>query len=165
MTSQTKQKGMLLVEVLVALLLFVVGIVGLINTMGISQKAMADTASRSESSTFTSDIVQKIRVAADTSSTLAAFQTSLQAFQHQATTTSPCVFAGTASANAIVTGWVTDVTTGAKRLPGSTASMQQILVDTSATGFNKITVTVCWKGPNDVQLRRNTYTAYVNANF
>jgi type IV pilus modification protein PilV len=164
MNKQKHQKGMLLVEVLVALLLFVVGILGLINTMGISQKAMADTASRSESSTFTSDIVQKIRVAADTSS-LANFQTSLQTFQHLPTTTSPCVFAGAASGNAIVTAWVTDVTTGAKRLPGSTATMQQILVDTSATGFNKITVTVCWKGPNDLQLRKNTYTAYVNANF
>jgi type IV pilus modification protein PilV len=164
MNTQKHQKGMLLVEVLVALLLFVVGIVGLINTMGISQKAMADTASRSESSTFTSDIVQKIRVAADTSS-LANFQTSLQAFQHLPTTTSPCVFAGAASGNAIVTAWVADVLTGAGRLPGSTATMQQILVDTSATGFNKITVTVCWKGPNDLQLRKNTYTAYVNANF
>jgi len=164
MKSERQQKGMLLVEVLVALLLFVVGILGLVQAMGISQKAMADTASRSESSTFASDIVQKIRVAADTSS-LAAFQTSLQGFQHLETTGSPCMFSGTPSANALVTAWAADVQTGPRHLPGSTASMQQILVDTSATGFNKITVTVCWKGPNDIQLRRNTYSAYVNANF
>ncbi len=164
MKSENRQKGMLLVEVLVALLLFVVGILGLVKAMGISQKAMADTASRSESSTFASDMVQKIRVAADTSS-LAAFQTSLQSFQHLEISTSPCVFSGTPSANALVTAWATDVQSGPHHLPGSSASMQQILVDTSATGFNKITVTVCWKGPNDTHLRRNTYSAYVNANF
>ena len=44
--------------------------------------------------------------------------------------------------------------------------MQQVLVDTTdGTGFNKATVTVCWKGPNDIQPRRHTYSAYVNANF
>ena len=37
MKSENRQKGMLLVEVLVALLLFVVGILGLVKAMGISQ--------------------------------------------------------------------------------------------------------------------------------
>ena len=164
MKSNAQQKGMLLIEVLVALLLFIVGILGLIKAMGITQKTMADTASRSEASTFSSDIVQRIRVSADRSSA-ANFQTSLESFRHLETTTSPCVFSGTASTNVIVTAWVTDVLTGAGHLPGSTATMQQILVDTSATGFNKVTVTVCWKGPNDIQLRRNTFSAYVNENF
>lgn len=160
-----KQGGMLLVEVLVALLLFVVGILGMVKAMGVSQVAQADAQSRAEASNFASVIVQTMRVTADNSSA-ANFNASLLAFQHQPDTDSACTFSGTASTNASVTGWVADVRTGAGRLPGSTAAMQQVLVDTTAgTGNNKVTVTICWQGPNDNAARRHTYSAYVNQNF
>ena len=159
-----KQGGMLLIEVMVAVLLFVVGILGMVKAMGVSQVAQADAQNRSEAANFASVIVQRMRVMADTSNA-ANFQTSLQAFRHQ-TSGSNCAFSGTASSNAAVTSWVNDVTTGSGRLPGSTAAMQQILVDTTpATGYNKVTVTVCWQGPNDLQPRRHTFSAYVNQNF
>jgi type IV pilus modification protein PilV len=160
-----KQGGMLLIEVMVAVLLFVVGILGMVKAMGVSQVAQADAQNRSEAANFASVIVQRMRVLADTTSA-AAFQTSLLTFQHQTSGTN-CAFSGAASANAAVTSWVTEVTTGTTtHLPGSTAAMQQILVDTTAgTGFNKVTVTVCWKGPNDLQPRRHTFSAYVNQNF
>jgi len=152
-TIRRQQAGLLLMEVLVALLLFVVGILGLLNAMGISQRALADSSSRSESSAFTSDILQKIRMAVDTSS-MANFQTSLQSFQHLPTTTGHCSFSGAPSTNPLVSNWVDSVRNGPQRLPGSDATMQQILVDTSATGFNKVTVTVCWQGPKDIQKRK-----------
>jgi type IV pilus modification protein PilV len=164
MKTIKQQKGMLLIEVLIALLLFVIGIMGLVKAMGSSQKTLSDALSRSEASTFSSNIIQTMRVTADNSSA-ANFKTSLESFRHLTTTDSPCAFSGTASSNDAVIAWVADVQTGAGRLPGSTAAMQQILVDTSATGFNKVTVTVCWQGPNDIQPRRNTYSAYVNENF
>lgn len=160
-----KQGGVLLIEVLVAVLLFAVGIVGMVKAMGVSQVAQADAQSRSEAANFASVIVQRMRVMADNSSA-AAYATSLEGFRHQVTTNGPCAFSGTPSANATVTSWVSDVTTGAAHLPGSTAAMQQVLVDTTAgTGYNKVTVTICWQGPNDVQPRRHTYSAYVNQNF
>lgn len=163
-TLPRKQAGMLLVEVLVAMLLFVVGILGMVKAMGVSQVAQADAQSRSEASNFASNIVQTMRVTAD-NSTAAAFKTSLESFRHQVDSTGTCAFSGTASGNASVTAWVSALRSGDGRLPGSTAAMQQVLVDTDAAGLNKVTVTVCWQGPNDVQPRRHTYSAYVNQNF
>lgn len=154
---------MLLIEVLVAVLLFVVGIMGMVKAMGVSQVAQADAQNRSEAANFASVIVQRMRVTAD-STNAASYQTSLLTFQHQPTGTG-CAFSGTPSSNTAVTSWVADVMTGTGHLPGSTAAMQQILVDTSVTGYNKVTVTVCWQGPNDVQPRRHVYSAYVNQNF
>lgn len=160
-----KQAGMLLIEVLVAVLLFVVGIMGMVKAMGISQVAQADAQNRSEAANFASVIVQRMRVMADTSNA-ANFKTSLESFRHLETTAGNCSFTGAPSGNAAVTSWVTEVRTGSGHLPNSTAAMQQILVDTTdATGFNKVTVTVCWQGPNDIQPRRHTYSAYVNQNF
>lgn len=164
MTHPKQQRGILLIEVLVALLLFVIGILVLIKVMSISQSAQADAQSRSEAASFASAIVQKMRVTADHTNAT-TFKTSLEGFQHLTTTDSSCAFSGTASANALVVAWVADIRTGAAHLPGSTAVMQQVLVDTTATGFNKVTVTICWKGSSDIQPRRHTYSAYVNANF
>ena len=156
---------MLLIEVLVAVLLFVVGIMGMVKAMGVSQVAQADAQNRAEAGNFASAIVQRMRVEADNSSA-ANYITSLQAFKHLETTSSACSFTGTPSSNAFVTQWVRDVRTGTGHLPGSTAAMQQILVDTTAgIGYNKVTVTICWQGPNDLQPRRHTYSAYVNQNF
>jgi dihydroxyacid dehydratase/phosphogluconate dehydratase len=138
--------------------------------MTVSQIAQADAQSRAEAANFSSFIVQQMRLKADHSSTEAVFKTSLATFQHLETkanpATAPCTFTGTASSVQTVIDWVASVRTGAGHLPGSTAAMQQILVDTSAaSGMNKVTVTVCWQSPNDVAPRRQVYSAYVNANF
>jgi type IV pilus assembly protein PilV len=160
-----KQGGMLLIEVLVAVLLFIVGILGMVKAMGVSQVAQVDAQNRSEAANFASVIVQRMRVAADNTSE-ASYIASLEEFRHLENTVSPCSFGGTVSGNAFVTSWVNDVRTGAGHLPGATAAMQQVLVDTTAgTGYNKVTVTLCWQGPNDLQPRRHTYSAYVNQNF
>lgn len=163
--SRPRQRGILLIEILVAVLLFVLGILGLVKAMTISQSAQSDAKYRAEAANFASSIVQTMRVTAD-STTAATFKTSLEGFQHLATTDSACAFSGTASTNTAVTDWVAAVRTGAANLPGSTAAMQQVVVDTNAaSGFNKVTVTVCWQSPNDLQPRRHTYSAYVNENF
>jgi len=165
MAYKKQQRGIVLIEVLVASLLFVIGIVGLMKAMGIAQTAQSDAQNRAEAANFASLIVDQMRVLADRSSA-DNFKTSLESFRHLTTSSSMCSFSGTASTNAAVTAWVANVSTGTGHLPASTAAMQQILVDTDpATGFNKVTVTVCWKSPNDVQPRRHTYAAYVNENF
>jgi hypothetical protein len=54
------------------------------------------------------------------------------------------------------------VTAGSTGLPGSTAAMQQIVVDSTAGNYNRVTVNVCWKSPADNVTRRHTMTTYVN---
>ena len=172
MTKPKQQRGLLLLEVLMAMLLFVIGILGLVKAMSVSQAAQADAQNRAEAANFSSFIVQQMRLKADHTNE-AAFKTSLDTFQHLETTANaaaPCVFTGTASTNQAVIDWVASVRTGAGRLPGlgaaAGAAMQQIVVDTSdPSGGNKVTVTVCWQSPNDEAPRRQVYSAYVNENF
>ena len=45
-------------------------------------------------------------------------------------------------------------------MPGSTAAMQQVEIDTGVN--NRVTITVCWQAPNDTTPRRHTVVAYVN---
>jgi hypothetical protein len=40
--------------------------------------------------------------------------------------------------------------------------MQQVLVAPDAAGFNKVTVTVCWKVPTDPVPRRHVLATFVN---
>ena len=156
---------MLLIEVLVALLLFVLGILGLVGAMGYTQAAQTDARFRSDAAKLAGDIVQNIRLNADRNGTAVAFTDSLKSFEHQPGGTS-CAFSGAASAQPAVTAWVAAAsTTAATLLPGATAAMQQIIVDISATGPNKVAVTLCWKAPKDLVARKHVYSAYINENF
>jgi type IV pilus assembly protein PilV len=168
---QGKQSGMLLIEVLVALLLFAVGILGLVKAMAFAQAAQSDAQVRSDAAQFASEIVQTIWLTAPRGSNTSTFNTSLIAFEHQPSGAGTCAFSGTASSKASVTDWVDKVQNGstangnADRLPGATAAMQQITVGATAADFNRVTVTLCWKGPNDAVARQHVYSAYVNENF
>jgi hypothetical protein len=51
---------------------------------------------------------------------------------------------------------------GLPGLPNAGAANQQILIDTTATGFNRVQITVCWQGPNDQAMRHHTLVTYVN---
>jgi type IV pilus assembly protein PilV len=160
-TMCSKQRGMLLIEVMVALLLFVVGILGLVQAMNVSQSAQSDAQFRADAATHASNIVQQIWLRVD-HTTAAAFDTSLATFQHLNSGTA-CAFSGTASTNTDVTDWIAKVRTGSTALPGATAAMQQVRIDVAAG--NRVTVTLCWQGPKDTAPRKHIYSAYVNENF
>jgi type IV pilus assembly protein PilV len=166
-----KQSGMLLIEVLVALLLFAVGVLGLVKAMAYAQAAQSDAQVRSDAAQFASEIVQTIWLTAPRGNSTTTFNTSLIAFEHQPSGVGTCAFSGSASSKAAVTDWVGRVQNGssansfADRLPGATAAMQQITVGATAADFNRVTVTLCWKGPNDAVARKHVYSAYVNENF
>jgi type IV pilus assembly protein PilV len=164
--SAAKQRGLLLIEVLIALLLFAVGILGLVKAMTVSQVAQTDAQFRSDAAKHATDIVQAIWMAAPRGATKASFATSLADFNHQPVDgASACTFSGTVSTRPEVVAWVNQVRTGSNRLPGALDTMQQISIDTTAAGRNKVVVVLCWKGPTDTVARRHIYTAYVNENF
>ena len=126
----------------------------------------ADAQYRIEAANVANKILGQIWLNIDRSNmsaTPTSLQTSLLAFKHKPGGTN-CNFSGTASSDANVIAWVTSMTTpGPTALPGATAAMQQILVDTSAGNFNRVTVTVCWQTPIDATPRRHTVITYVNS--
>lgn len=149
------QSGVFLIEALIAILIFSLGILGMVAMGGSAIAAQSDAQFRTEAANFASEMAANIALNVDRTSP-ALLTSSLQSFSHRpAGGGSFCTFAGATSTNPLVTAtnaW-TDrmhgVAPNVLGLPGSSDTHESILVDTSQvnTGFNKVTITVCWKPP------------------
>jgi type IV pilus assembly protein PilV len=162
------QRGMFLLEALIAILIFSFGILGLVGMQSKAISAQSDTQYRIEAANFANRILSQIWVNIDRSNMLAtptSLQTSLLAFQHKPGGAN-CNFTGAASTKQDVLDWVTSMTAptaGSPPLPGASTAMQQILVNTAAGNYNQVTVTVCWQSPIDLTPRRHTVITYINS--
>ena len=95
---------------------------------------------------------------------LVNFQNSLLAYQHQPVGVD-CVFSGAPTGDANALAWLGRVSTqgpGLPGLPGATLATQQIQVSATAAGFNRVQITICWRGPTDTAMRHHTVVTYVN---
>jgi type IV pilus assembly protein PilV len=153
------QRGVFLLEALVAILIFSLGVLGMVAMGAASVAAQSDAQYRTEAANLANEISSDIALTVVRTDEF-AFQDSLATFQHHATSTGNCAFGGAASTAPLVTSWATKVSS-ASGLPGATAGGQQILVNT-AGGINRIQVTVCWQAPTDRAARRHTLVTYVN---
>lgn len=156
-----RQSGVMLLEALIGILIFSLGILGMIGLQAATVSAAADAQYRSEAASLADQLIAQVWLNADRTSA-SALQTSLNTFQYNATG-SNCSYSGGAadSSNTTLSTWVDSVTTStATRLPGASAAMQQVLVNTASN--NLVTVTVCWRAPNDAQPRRHVMTANIS---
>ena len=157
-----QQRGVFLLEALIAILIFAMGILGIVALGATAINAQSDAQYRTDAVAYASEIVGKISATADR----ASLAISVGAFAHQPTgAVADCAFSGSASSNAQVLGWLDRVTGSAASgasLPGSTAAMQQILITELTPTVQQVSVTVCWKSPKDSFNRRHTYIGYVS---
>ncbi len=169
-TQMKRQQGVFLLEALIAILIFAFGILGIVALGATAIGAQNDAEYRTEASNYTGEIIGLIWANVNRVPALApdpgfaVDAVSLATFQHLPNTASgdPCSFSGATSVDTMVTDWAARVSTisaTSKGLPGATAR-QQVLVDTASD--NRVTVTVCWQGPNDAVPRRHTVVTYVN---
>lgn len=161
-TRNHAQAGVILLEALLGLLIFSLGILAMIGMQAQAIATSADAQYRGEGTSLASQVVSLMWVNVDraNAATLAA---SLNNFRYN-TAGANCNFSGGATdpANAVLSNWVTAATsTAGTRLPGATAAMLQVNVDTSVAGANLVTVIVCWKAPADTQTRSHILTANV----
>lgn len=154
------QGGSFLIEALLGILIFSMGILALVGMQASAISAQSDARYRIEAANLADRMADNVWLNVDRSSA-ANLQTSLAAYAHM-TGGSTCSYTGSASANTIVTDWVTAVTAAGSGLPGTSAAMQQILIDTTAAGYNKVTVTICWRAPKATANSRLTTVTYVN---
>lgn len=160
-TPQTSQSGMVIIEVLIAILIFSLGILGMVGINALAVNSQSDAQYRTDANKFATDIINQMWVGVDrTNSTTVS--DSLVAYKHQ-TTGAVCEFAGAASGSAVVTNWVGAVMAPGTGLPGATAAMQQIdVAETASGGINEVTVTLCWQAPTDNAVRRHVMKAVIN---
>jgi type IV pilus assembly protein PilV len=153
------QKGVMLLEALIGILIFSVGILAMVGMQATAFSASADAKNRSEAAAFASDIISRIWMGVDRTSD-ASIISSLGTFVLNSSG-ADCAFTGgqADNTNTVLTQWVSDVTNTTTGLLGATSGMQQIALD-SAT-MNRITVTVCWQTPQDLAPRRHQVITYV----
>jgi type IV pilus assembly protein PilV len=149
---------MTLIESMVAILIFSMGILALVGMYATATTRTSDSQYRVEAANFANRILGQIWANVDRS-TDATLTNTLLAFQHRPGG-GGCAFSGNPSANAAVTQWVNDITATGTGLPGADNAMQQILVDTA--NANRVTVTVCWRAPSDTVTHRHVVVANIN---
>ena len=158
------QRGVMLIEALVAILIFSLGILGLVAMGGRSVATQADAQYRTEASGLADAIAGQIALNVDRTNAGANLTTSLLAFNHQ-TGGADCVFSGDPATNGPVLALLKKAgnVDGFIGLPGASDRQQQIIVQNGAGSFNRVEINLCWKTANDNGVwRRHRFVTYVN---
>jgi type IV pilus assembly protein PilV len=158
------QSGIALLEALIGILIFSLGILAMVAMQAASVNAVADAQYRIEAVNAANQLLAQMWVNVDRTSA-ATVQASLLSFEHQTSgAASSCAFSGDPADSPAVVAWLNHLNTGgpggAPLLPGATAAMQQVAIDTGVN--NRVTITLCWNAPNDAVPHRHTLVAYVN---
>jgi type IV pilus assembly protein PilV len=170
--THKQQSGMMLLEALIGILIFSIGILALVAMQARSVSTLADAQYRVEAVNLANRLLSQIWVNANRSNDT-TLNDSLTAFQHQAGG-AQCDFDGAVADTAKSQGKVADawVTMVRQLLPGANdPRYQQVRVErmtldpVKPTYSFRVTITVCWAAPNEPagsEPHRHTVVAYVN---
>lgn len=158
-TSLRPQAGVMLLEALIGILIFSVGILAMVGMQATAFSASADAKNRAEAAAYANEIISRIWMSVDRTSD-ASVISSLGTYVLNSSGTD-CAFTGGQAdgTNTILTQWVSDVTSTATGLLGATSGMQQVAL--SSATMNRVTVTICWQTPQDLAPRRHQVITYV----
>lgn len=164
----TVQGGFMIIEALIAILIFSLGILGMIAMGGTAIGAQSDARYRTDASRLTENLASRIAIGVARTAAPEDLANSLAKYAHQSDGTTCGAFSGAASTDSLITNWVAEAkTVGAGRpgLPGVTDESLQVKIDNTVTGFNRVEITVCWRDPTtaaSAAMRRHTLVTYVN---
>lgn len=142
------QRGSSLLEALVAILIFSLGILALVALQAVSIKNSIDAKYRADAAYLANQIIAQLWVD----------RTNIDNYGHYQNG-GACAFTGSAASSANVTRWVTEVTS---LLPGAASNKTQIQITTPIAGTRQVKVTVCWQGPQETSAHNFIATAQIN---
>ncbi|MEI7968573.1 MAG: type IV pilus modification protein PilV [Betaproteobacteria bacterium] len=122
------QAGMMLLEALIAILIFSLGILAIIGMQAQAMRNSSEAKYRADATFLANQLIGSIW----------ADRANMAQYAHRPAGAA-CAPTGTDSANANVTGWLGNV---AALLPQATATKQSITVDAAT---RQVTVRVCWE--------------------
>ena len=174
--NKRKQQGVMLIEALIAILIFSLGILGMVAMGSVAIAAQSDSQYRTEAANYANEIVSEMAIQVqaalfDNGTNSFMPDAALATFAHQPASGGYCSFAGSPSTNPVVLDWVSRISGAVdtkRALPGATSVSQQISIDqTPGTGFNKVTVTICWQPPSSAAvafapMHRYELVAFIN---
>ncbi|TDS76709.1 type IV pilus modification protein PilV [Comamonas sp. JUb58] len=159
------QRGVMLIEAMVSILLLLLGILGIAGLTAKSTALSGQAQYRTEAGMYAEQVIQLVSLSVDRSSPSALAQ-SLKAFEHQPDGTERCTYSGTELSESSDLGKVLKAARGdpdnhVLGLPGATESGQQVVVETD-NHLNRVTVRLCWQGPSDAAKRIYEIQAFVH---
>ncbi|MCE1241779.1 type IV pilus modification protein PilV [Oryzomicrobium sp.] len=134
-------RGFSLLEALVAITIFSLGLLGLVGMQAAAISSSSDAKYRADAAYLANQVISRIWTD----------RSNIASYQHLAAGTA-CAPTGTASTYTDLQNWLIDVT---NTLPAGTGS---VIVDTST---NTVTVRLCWQQPNSGQ---HIHTAIAQVN-
>lgn len=131
-----RQRGATLLEALIGILIFSIGILALVGMQALAIKHMSDAKYRSDASFFANEIIGHMWVNRASLGTYA--------------------YAGAGAPPAAIDSWVTSIQNA---LPGVTAAANLPIITVAGT---TVTVTVRWQLPGGADVHRHITMAYIN---
>lgn len=144
------QKGAMLLEALIGILIFSTGILAVIGLQAASVRTAGDTKYRADASFFASQIVANMR--ADSAANWPTYSLNPVVLGTQP----PCAPGGVANAN--VNAWLLEL---AAALPRAMASISVVAPNPFV---NNVQVTVCWQAAQDSTQHRHTVNTTISRN-
>ena len=131
-----RQRGATLLEALIGILIFSIGILALVGMQALAIKHMSDAKYRSDASFFANEIIGQMWVNRASLGTYA--------------------YAGAGAPPAAINSWVTSIQNA---LPGVTAVANLPIITVAGT---TVTVTVRWRLPGGTDVHQHITMAYIN---
>jgi type IV pilus assembly protein PilV len=136
------QSGVMLLEALIGILIFSLGILAMVGMQSMSLKLATDSRDRAEASNLAGQLVGQMWL---NRAALASYQ-----------------YSGTGTAPAALTTWIAQVNAS---LPNAAATPPIVTVGASPLGAaagSQTTVTLRWNSPTDSTVHQYVMTAYIN---
>ncbi len=141
-SSRNAQSGVMLLEALIGILIFSIGILAMIGMQVIGIRLASDSRDRAEASNLASQLVGEMWL---NRAALASYQ-----------------YAGSGTPPTALTNWIARVDAS---LPGAAANRPIVTVGASPLGASvgtQTTVTLRWTSPSDTTVHQFVMTAYIN---
>ena len=138
-----EQRGSMLLEALIAILIFSMGILALMGMQATAINTVSESKSRSDAGFLANRIIGQIWADRANLGTYAC---------------NPCTTTGTG--NIDTRAWATEIQSGALQLPGVTDAANQPTITLGAN--NQVQVQIFWQAPNATVQRNHLVIAYVN---
>ncbi len=136
MSAGARQRGATLLEALIGILIFSVGILALVGMQAVAIRHMSDAKHRSDAAFYANEIIGKMWV---NRANLGAY-----------------AYAGSGAPPAVIDDWVDSVRSG---MPGVTAAVN---LPTIAVAGTTVTVTVYWQLPGSSDRHNHVIMAYID---
>lgn len=132
--NMREQRGSMLLEALIAILIFSMGIIAIVGLQATSIKLSSDAKYRSGASLLVNQLIGQMRVSDRTAATL---QTNFSSAS------------GAISNGAMYTTWASSVQTALPGVSAASNTLPTVTVSTAASTPGLVTVTLQWQAPGD----------------